>query len=154
VVNRDGWELITVVFKSEDWVSDTQALYQYAWSEFQPKTIAREGDLVGTVETLEGERETVPVIAEADVIGVLRPGERPTAVELDCGAVRAPVRKGQRVGTLRVTLPDGFVLEVAALAGESVAARPKREPAQWAAFSLGGLLMGVGVAMLLRARYG
>ncbi|RMG27054.1 MAG: D-alanyl-D-alanine carboxypeptidase [Armatimonadetes bacterium] len=154
VTNRDGWELITVVFKSEDWVKDTQALYQYAYREFERQTIVRKGDLIGTAEILDGERGTVPVVAGADVVGAMRPGRGPTAVELECGAVSAPIREGQEIGRLRVTLPDGFVVEAPALASEGVAVRPKHEPAQWAAFSFGGLLMGVGVVILLRARYG
>jgi D-alanyl-D-alanine carboxypeptidase (penicillin-binding protein 5/6) len=93
-----------------------------AFREFKHYPLFNPNDVVGQEEVWQGAKNTVPVTVNAPVGVTLQADSRPgmkVALVYD-GPVPAPIEKGQKVGTLKVTAPDYPGIEVPVYAAESV----------------------------------
>jgi D-alanyl-D-alanine carboxypeptidase (penicillin-binding protein 5/6) len=79
-----------------------------AFREFRHYQLFKPGDLVGQASVWGGTEDTVAMTVHAPLALTLQVDSRAgmkVAVKYD-GPIKAPVAKGQRVGTLSVTAPD------------------------------------------------
>src|ERR1700733_7914711 len=93
-----------------------------AFREVKQYALFKPGATVGEAQVWQGERDSVPLTVTAPFDVTLqvesRSGMKVTLVY--DGPVRAPIEKGQKIGTLRVTAPDFPGAEAPLVAAESV----------------------------------
>lgn len=152
---RDGWTAIVVVLNSADWLADTRSLLDWAFAEHQVTTIVSEGEAIASATVAGGEREAVSAVAAHDVRAALAMGDGVIDTQVELANLSAPIRAGQQVGELRITLSGGDKLSVPLVAAEAVHPAGSRPvPFQWLWATLGITLVGAGVVLLARARNG
>ena len=123
---RDGRRLVAVVLGAPaDAFSDAASLLNYGFAAFASHTFVRKGAAVGTLPILGG---SVPVVAGAGIRRLV-PARALAGARLSLTAdpdAAFPPAPGQRVGTLRVSVPGATVGTVPLLAGAFPAPRPGR----------------------------
>ncbi len=122
---RDGRRLIAVVNglpSMQARADDPQALLDYGFNEFKAYTLFKPGDTVDKAVTWQGVDATVPLTVDAAVATTLSIEERKglKAVVKIPETVKAPIEKGQKVGTLAVTAPGVAEIDVPLVAAASV----------------------------------
>jgi len=118
---RNGQRIITALMKSDHWQLDQEAMLNWAYANFDHKTIAHKGDAAGEVAIDGGTAPSVKAVLQADVLDCVQKGTasglkgsfQPAKLEL-------PVKEGQVVGNMMYTDSTGFTLRVPAIAATSV----------------------------------
>lgn len=97
-------------------------LMEIAFQDYKTASFFKRGDEIAKAEVFGGRKDAVPLVIDADVGGVLhrRQIERAEGVISYVGPLPAPIRQGDQVGVLRVTIPDEGTTEYPLYAGESV----------------------------------
>jgi D-alanyl-D-alanine carboxypeptidase (penicillin-binding protein 5/6) len=144
---RDGYRVITVVLKSENWQEDTGKLLNWAFANHERTLVKPASEAIEDVQVQAGAQPSVPVAPERDVFVTLKSGEpADVTVALETYSVEAPIRAGQRVGSILVTDAEGYQQRIPAVATEDV---PRRSILQAAATDFnkpiagGALLLGI-----------
>lgn len=123
---RDGWELIAVVFKSEGNAvyGDVQKMLDYGFARFMPVRLVKKGDRLASVEVAGGEPEQVELVAKTDFWYAFPRPDGPfdlsRRVQL-ARRVEAPLEAGQRVGRLLFYDREKLAGEVELVAARDVA---------------------------------
>jgi D-alanyl-D-alanine carboxypeptidase (penicillin-binding protein 5/6) len=123
---QNGLRLIVVVngFKSmKERADEARKLLEWGFRGFEARPLFAEGETVGEAKLYGGAKGRVPLLG-TQAIRLLVPRsatEKLSAKVVYSGPVRAPVTKGQPIGTLKVWRGDSVVLEVPLHAGEDVA---------------------------------
>lgn len=93
--------------------NESARLMDWALRSFENRTLFRTGDIVDGAQLVMGVKETVPMTVTQDILVTV-----PVAVRNDLkvemiynGPIVAPVKKGQELGVLRVTVPRMGVQE-------------------------------------------
>ncbi|MCR5482256.1 MAG: D-alanyl-D-alanine carboxypeptidase [Clostridia bacterium] len=122
---RNGTELIAVVLKStdKDRFGDSIALLDYGFANYYSAHPVAKGDVVTTAEVSRGKVKEIDVKAAEDVYITL-PAEASadmlsTEAKLNEDIV-APLKKGDKIGTLEVKHEGDLVAEVPLVAAQSV----------------------------------
>ena len=124
---NNGLRLIAVGngFKTMKERSDEmRKLMEWGFRAFESRQLFAEGETVGEAKLYGGTKGRVPLVS-ATPIRLLVPRamtEKLSAKVVYSGPVRAPVEKGQPIGTLKVSRGDNVVLEAPLQAGEEVPA--------------------------------
>ncbi|WP_142846950.1 D-alanyl-D-alanine carboxypeptidase family protein [Telmatospirillum sp. J64-1] len=124
-VQRDGRRLILVVngLKSMQQRADESArLLEWGFREFDNYTLAEAGEAFTEAEVWLGQKATVPLIA-ADKAVVTLPRRARENMEVKAvyeGPVAAPIRKGDQIAKLVVSVPDQAPIELPLYAGADV----------------------------------
>lgn len=152
---RNGYRLIAVVLKSEDWLADTLALLDWGFRSTRLVELAAPAERVASVSVIGGERSSVDAIVphrRAVVWPRWLSGEPERRAILE--PPTAPVVAGQRVGTLLVTHPQGGRWEVPLVAAESVPPAGDRPAARAGLWSWGsiGIAFALAAGALVRRR--
>ncbi len=108
---RDGVRLIAVVMNSP--TSDTRSkdvgkLFNYGFTKYKALQIYKGGEILGQVKVFRGEQNKVAAVVPRELSAIMKreaKGKVVTAVKLD-SMVSAPVRKGQTIGKVLLTI-DG-----------------------------------------------
>jgi D-alanyl-D-alanine carboxypeptidase (penicillin-binding protein 5/6) len=123
---RNGRRVIVVVnglpsIKAR--ADESQNLMEWAFREYEDRHLLKAGDSVGDAQVWLGQAPTVPVTVADEVIATVpRAGAADMKVTARYDApIPAPVKKGQKVGTLTVEVPGMDKQEIALLAGGDVA---------------------------------
>jgi D-alanyl-D-alanine carboxypeptidase (penicillin-binding protein 5/6) len=93
-----------------------------AFREFRQYKLFKPGDVVGRADVWQGERDTVPLTVSTPFDATMQVESR-TGMKVTLvydGPVRAPIEKGQQIGTLRVTAPDFPGAQAPVIAAEPV----------------------------------
>ncbi|HTW34851.1 MAG TPA: D-alanyl-D-alanine carboxypeptidase family protein [Rhizomicrobium sp.] len=93
-----------------------------AFREFHHYPLFKEAEQVGTAQVWQGSRDTVPLVT-ANPVDVTMQVDSHSAMKVVLtydGPVKAPIAKGQQIGTVDVTAPDFPGLKIPVYAGESV----------------------------------
>jgi len=113
--SRDGMQLISVVLGSTDRWSDSTRLLEYGFDEFQLITVASHGQVIAEVQP-PGALGKLTAVVDGDFRVVVRRADvNDVRVQVSLDRLRAPIRAGQVVGALHITLSDGRVLRTAPL---------------------------------------
>ncbi|HRF58653.1 MAG TPA: D-alanyl-D-alanine carboxypeptidase family protein [Fimbriimonadaceae bacterium] len=157
---RNGYRLLTVVLKSDDWVKDTKLLTDWAFRGHDRLVFFRPGEVVGAPAIVRGgQKERLQVSTPVPGRSVVPKGlSRFADYRMEWEPLDAPVRKGQRVGELVFTDAGGFEQRLPLEAAEDI------EPATiagivgttgsktWTWVVAGGLLVSGAVLMRRKAR--
>ena len=152
---HNGWQLISVVLKSQDYVHETAAMMNFGFANFAPHEIAKAGEVAGECIVQKGERPTVPVSVPKAIQFVSRIGETPTfARHISLAPAVAPVVAGSSLGSMEVMLGGRQVAASPLVAAEGI---PAARPIVKIAGSNAGrflALTGIFAAVLVSLRYG
>jgi serine-type D-Ala-D-Ala carboxypeptidase (penicillin-binding protein 5/6) len=109
---RNGRRIIVVIaglpsMKARD--QESERLMEWAFRAYDDVTVAHKGGTIDEAPVWLGDKATVPVATEADIVMTVPRGPhknlKVTAVY--DGQIKAPVTAGEKVGELRVALGDG-----------------------------------------------
>ncbi|RKI68220.1 D-alanyl-D-alanine carboxypeptidase [bacterium 1xD42-67] len=132
---RDGMTLICVTLDApSDW-ADHAALFDWGFSGYEARALAREGERAGQLPVSGGLLPVCPVAAGEDLTAALAPGERVDTVwELTETALTAPVEAGAQVGEIVYRIGTKELARVSLVTGGEVPL-DLAEPSGW----LGGI---------------
>jgi D-alanyl-D-alanine carboxypeptidase (penicillin-binding protein 5/6) len=123
---QNGLRLIVVVngLKSEKERADEgKKLLEWGFHNFQSGLLFAEGQEIAQAKLYGGAKGHVPLVAQREVRLMVPRGTREKIIArvVYSGPVPAPIREGQKIGTLKVWRGDFLVLEVPLQAAEDVA---------------------------------
>jgi serine-type D-Ala-D-Ala carboxypeptidase (penicillin-binding protein 5/6) len=152
---RNGYRVITVVLKSDDWQSDHKAMLDWAFANHERTPVAKAGEVVGSAPIDGGQLSEVKAVLSSDVDTIAQKG-KPLPVQRQVvfhSGLRAPLTKGQIVGEAVYSDSSGFKQSIPVVAVEDV---PASVPILAAVASNTGLLFTVGglcgTGLLVRRR--
>lgn len=124
---RGDLELIAVVMGSrtsrgpQSSFGIATRLLNEAFANYRVVTAVKKGAVVGQGTVASGRSKSVPAVAAADAKALLKRGEdKGLKVTFVGGAVTAPVRQGQTIGSVVVTSGGQQIAKIPAVAGASV----------------------------------
>lgn len=98
---RNGWQLLAVILKSQgqNVYSDAKALLEYGFNNFEKKELIKKGEVVENIAVKFG--DSVDLLASSDFSVVVEKESAPIEIKKNLsGDIKAPVEKGQELGTL------------------------------------------------------
>lgn len=105
-------------------------LMNQAFINYRMVTPLKQGAVIGQANVTDGRAKQVPAVAQSDAKALVKRGEeRDVKVAFNGTAVTAPVKRGQRVGTIVVQQGGKTLAQIPAIAGNDVA-----KQAWWKAF--------------------
>ncbi len=124
--SKNGVRVITVTLDcADDWI-EHKAMFDYAFNNFEQKTILKKGDSVGTYRVKNGNYNEVGVIIDKDIsMLVSKNSAGKYQIEMESQYLTAPVTEGQQVGSAKICFDDGAVHEVSLIANSDVPVREK-----------------------------
>ncbi len=138
---RDGRRLISVTIHApEDW-QDHRKMLDYGFSRYSTEVLVEEGQQMGALPVMSGQREEVSLLAAEGLRFSVLPGETPEFRLLTRPFLYAPVEQGETLGTLQVYLNQRLIGQMPVYAGERVEAQPQ-PPNLWQ--RLQGIIFGEG----------
>ena len=159
---RDGMELIAVVMKCNgaEHYTDTASLFDYGFTHYESVKILSAADHTATVKVMETynekavERGTITVAPAEDVYHTLPKGTdiSDITVEKDLPeSIEAPVKAGQTVGTLNISLHGEVLKTVDLVSQDTIAGLTDAEKEELDASSMTGILkkVGIGAAIVI-----
>ena len=102
--------------------SESERLLEWGFREFDNYTLFKAGDVVTDANVWLGKAATVPLVIENDLTLTLpKKARRDMKVKVVFeGPVPAPIKPGQRLGSLVITAPELEALEIPLMAGAGV----------------------------------
>ena len=109
--------------KEQTRLRETIALADWAASAFDERTIFSAGSPIAMAPVFGGLTPSVPLVLDTDLVAQIpkRHADRVTAEVHYDAPLRAPIRRGDRIGTVELRIEDRFSLERDLLAGDDVA---------------------------------
>lgn len=102
--------------------SESVRLLAWAFNNTQNITLAKAGETIAKAAVWLGQDRSLPLVLKQDLNATIKNDTRDqieSSVILE-EPIQAPILKGDKLGTLKVTLPDGSALERPLLAGKDV----------------------------------
>lgn len=101
---------------------EAKKILDWGFREFDNYTFYTKGSVVEQIPVWMGEVETVPGIVDENIIVTMKRLDylKKKVTLIYEAPIKAPIDKGQRLGTLRISLPSGENYDFPVVAGESV----------------------------------
>jgi D-alanyl-D-alanine carboxypeptidase len=116
VVLASGWG---AKGKEQKWI-DTKAILNYGFENYAYRDVVTENMSVGTVAIERGNAEAVSVVAR-DSVRLLAAEDEITELKCDIPqSIKAPVKAGERIGTLNVYINGDIVAQSGVVATQNV----------------------------------
>ena len=151
---KGDMELISVVMGAEgqNIYSDTVALFEYGFANFQNVEILKKDQIVTSVPVKEGE-EKINLLASEDFSMILSPAEREKVqTEIKTSTdIKEPIKKGQVLGAMLVNLNGKEIKKIDLVSSVEIAA-PKEFSFTWIWIVIGAFLLFRTVVTILKAR--
>jgi D-alanyl-D-alanine carboxypeptidase (penicillin-binding protein 5/6) len=114
--------VVNGVKTAKERADEARKLLEWGFKNFQSNVLFADGQTIAHAKVYGGADGYVPLVARREVRLMVPRGtrERILARVVYTGPVRPPVRKGQKIGTLKVWRGDAMVLEVPLQAAEAV----------------------------------
>ncbi len=108
---KDGFDVVGVVLNCPDMWNDSVTLMNYVFGAYNMQTICRAGEVVRTAAVERGDKNSLNIVAQNDILLPIEKGmQEDVVLRVDCPrTIEAPVDLGQTVGTLEVYL-DGRLM--------------------------------------------
>ncbi len=119
---RNGYRIISVVLKSDNWKKDTEDLWNWAFANHDRELVKAANDPIEMLKVDGGATDQVQVAAASDIYLTVPKGEQ-SQYELlvrPMEKVEAPITVGERVGTIMVTDNQGAKMYFPAIATQEV----------------------------------
>lgn len=128
---RNNMELVAVVMGAKTSRGPDSSfeiagrLMNQAFVNYKMVTPVKQGTVVAQASVNDGRAKSVPVMAASDVKALVKRGEeKGVRVAFSGGAVTAPVKRGQRIGTIVVQRGNETLAKIPAVAAQDVAKEP------------------------------
>lgn len=122
--SRDGMQLISVVLGSDDRWADSIRLLEYGFENFRVVPLAEKGEVLARFPLPGGERPAVAVASQPVHLLVRREELGHISTQLNLSErLRAPIRRGQVVGTLDVYVGEERVRQVLLVSADEIRRR-------------------------------
>ena len=120
--NRNGVQLIAVVLDSVYMWNDSIALLDYGFSKVENSTLIRSNETVDNVPIISGRKHTMPVKTTDEIVmPVFKDDNEAYKINYDIPSfLRAPIKKGDTVGKVRVLCDGQEVAETNVVATSDV----------------------------------
>ena len=152
---HNGWQLISVVLKSPNYVHETAEMMDFGFKNFAPHEIARTGEVVGECVVRNGVRPAVALCVPKGMQIVSRIGETPTfARHITLVPAVAPVAAGSSLGSLEVMSGGRQIAASPLVAAEAVPAARSIVQRQRNFAGRFTALVGIFAAVLVSLKYG
>ncbi len=116
---RNGMSLIGVVLNCPTWFDTAAMLLDYGFENYGSKTALKRGEAAAEAAVDGGDRSVVAAVAAEELSAPLAEGETyELRYELD--DLRAPVRRGQRVGRVMMEIEGRIIDECDLVAADSI----------------------------------
>ncbi|MFD0770822.1 D-alanyl-D-alanine carboxypeptidase family protein [Bacillus sp. CGMCC 1.60114] len=125
---RNGMRVISVIMgspTSKERNAEVTKLLDYAFSQYMTKKMYTRGEKIQTVKVGKGKKETVDLVASDNVSLLMKKGETMKNIKKEVVAeekVKAPIKKGDVLGTLVIKKDNQVLLKQTIVAKEDVAA--------------------------------
>ncbi|MGG0187939.1 D-alanyl-D-alanine carboxypeptidase family protein [Bacillus rhizoplanae] len=125
---RNGMRVISVVMgspTSKERNAEVTKLLDYAFSQYMTKKMYTRGEKIQTIKVGKGKKETVDLVASDNVSLLMKKGETMKNIKKEVVAeekVKAPIKKGDALGTLVIKKDKQVLLKQTIVAKEDVAA--------------------------------
>ena len=159
---RDGLELIAVVMKCNgaDHYLDTAALFDYGFANYESKVILSGATYDSPVMVTEKykdkiiERGTITVAPVGEIRHTVPKGTDLSSVATEMEvpeSIEAPVKAGQKIGTMKVLLNGEVIKTIDLLAQDTIEALTDAEKQEIDDSSFTGILkkIGIGIGILI-----
>jgi len=106
---RDNFQLIAVVLDCPDWFNECYNLMDYGFENYNVTRVIKEDQFVKNIPVKDGDKGNVSLLAQGSIVLPLGRDEIDN-VELTYNlpdSAEAPISKGQIIGRLQVSLPNG-----------------------------------------------
>lgn len=123
---RDDLRLISVVMKSPDAATrktDSEVLLQHGFNRYESIKIAAAGETMESIKVSRGKEKTVPVVPAEDIDVVIPRGQERFIKEkltMEQKKVKAPLKKGDELGHLKVFYDQDLLLDKKLVAGKDI----------------------------------
>ena len=120
--NRRIIGVMTGLKSNKERSDEADKMMSWAFREYDNYKLKQKGDKIADIPVWYGVDKTVPMVLSEDVVKTLKKSHR-NDVKMVASydkPVRAPISLGQRLGVLRVELPDAKVYEVPLVAGQTI----------------------------------
>lgn len=99
-----------------------ERLVQYAFNNFDNKTLFKSGDSIEQIEVWFGKEKFIPLVIHEDMVITYPRGEEKNikASVIYQNTVQAPIYQKQKLGTLEIAVPGQKVRQIALYAGRDV----------------------------------
>ncbi|MEH7152902.1 serine-type D-Ala-D-Ala carboxypeptidase DacF [Bacillus thuringiensis] len=125
---KNGMRVISVVMgapTSKERNNQVTKLLDYAFGQYMTKKLYTSGEKIKTVQVGKGKKEKVDLVASDNVSLLMKKGENMDKVKQEVIAekkVKAPIKKGDALGTLVIKKDKDVLLKQTIIAKEDVAA--------------------------------
>lgn len=155
VASRNGWRLISVVLKSPEYGSDTMALMNFGFNNFEPCRVSEAGTVYGEAPIRSGVRPTVTAQIQSPLTVVVHKGEEDRIEKRARFAdTQAPITPGTPVGALEAWVDSKPLASVPLVAMARVSATPMPEQASTGSGRKVVYALGIFMTGLVSLRYG
>ena len=122
---RNGRRLIMVVnglSSEKERADESVRIMEWGFNNFESKKIVSAGAEIEEVQVWLGESELVPMVAEKDFTAVLpKLGSNRAEISLRYASpLKAPLKKGESIGTLKISIPGQSPAEINLVAGKDI----------------------------------
>jgi serine-type D-Ala-D-Ala carboxypeptidase (penicillin-binding protein 5/6) len=118
---RNGFRVITVVLKSDNWQEDTSKMLDWAYATYELKDAVTEGEVVQAAPVKYGKQDTVGLVAAEGSTLLARVDGSDVSTEIVMDDLQAPVKRGEQIAEFVIRDTDGFEHRVPLLASDDVA---------------------------------
>jgi len=124
---KDGLRVIAVVMGEPDTKTrnaEVSKLFDYAFAQYASHPILKAGDVIGSVKVDKGKEKVVTLKAKTPYSILLKKGEDKGDIRYELklvGNVKAPLKAGEKIGTLAIYRSNELLSEVAVESPASVA---------------------------------
>lgn len=120
--NRNGIQIVAVVLDSDYMWEDSMALLDYGFQKVSPMVMFNQGDILKTIRVTNGKSGSVKLITNANMTAPVSADDKGEfRTEIDAPAkVEAPVKAGQKLGTVRLMYKNVEVAATDLVAAEDV----------------------------------
>ena len=101
---------------------EAEKMMSWAFREYANYTLKQKGDKIANLPVWYGTDKTVPMVVSKDVLETIKKSNR-LQVKMTAvydKPVKAPIQMGQKLGVLRIEIPDAPVQEVPLVAGQTI----------------------------------
>jgi len=127
---KNGMRVISVIFgapTSKIRNAQITKMFNYAFSQFETKPIFEKGTAVSEVKIQKGEKSKINAITNENISILVKKGDKTDDVrqEVTFSKIKAPIKKGEVVGSVKLYRGDQLIIEKDLIASEDV------KPASW-----------------------
>ncbi|MFU0799910.1 MAG: D-alanyl-D-alanine carboxypeptidase [Xylanivirga thermophila] len=105
---RSNMQLVCVVLDCQPWFEDSMAIMDYCFDTFKPYTVFSSEQLLKQIHVEDGFEKEVGAVIKDDIILPVKEGEEENIkIKFDLpDAIKAPVKAGDQIGNVAVSLAD------------------------------------------------